>query len=47
MTEELQKENLDETFYSTKYHKDFLSYLGIDLKDFEDEFNIEMDDYAN
>lgn len=27
-------------------YKDFLSRLGIDPTDFEDEFDIEMDDYS-
>ena len=35
-----------EEFKGNYDYKDFLSRLGIDPKDFEDEFEIEMDDYS-
>lgn len=45
MNKELEltyKEELKENYG----YKDFLSRLGIDPSDFEDEFDIEMDDYS-
>lgn len=29
-----------------KNYREFLSYLGIDPEDFEEEFDIEIDDYS-
>jgi len=29
------------------YYSDFLNYLGIDPKDFEDDYEIEIDDTSN
>ena len=48
MTKELKQQKLKENFKSTSNHyQEFLKHLGIDPEDFEDEFDIEIDDYAN
>ena len=45
MNKELQKSFNDEI--EENYHyKEFLSKLGINPEDFEDEYEIEMDDYS-
>lgn len=47
MTEELKiKEELKDP-QNIKHYKEFLSHLGIDPEDFDYEFDMEMDDYAN
>lgn len=38
--------NLNKQTNTTKYYKEFLSYLGIDPEDFEYEYDIEIDDYS-
>lgn len=43
MSKEL-KNPLEEHAKKPQYYNDFLEYLGIDPKDFEDEFELEMDD---
>jgi hypothetical protein len=48
MTKELEQPQIKENFKSTSNHyQEFLKHLGIDPEDFEDEFDIEIDDYAN
>jgi hypothetical protein len=48
MTEELEQSQIKENFKSTNtYYQEFLKHLGIDPEDFEDEFDIEIDDNAN
>lgn len=48
MTEELKQQNINENFKSTSdCYQEFLKNLGIDPEDFKDEFDIEIDDYAN
>lgn len=48
MTEELKQQNINENFKSTSdYYQEFLKNLEIDPEDFKDEFDIEIDDYAN
>ena len=45
MTKEL-KFPLKEFIEKPQYYNDFLEYLGIDPEDFQDEFDVEMDDYS-
>jgi hypothetical protein len=48
MTKELKQQKLKENVNLTSNHyQEFLKHLGIDSEDFEDEFDIEIDDYAN
>lgn len=46
MTKDLELP-LQEFIEKPQHYSEFLDYLGIDPKDFEDEFEIEMDDYSN
>lgn len=43
MTKELENP-IQELAKKPQYYNDFLEYLGIDPKDFEDEFEVEIDD---
>ena len=45
MNKELKK-SLEEDLKDNYHYREFLSRLGIDPEDFEDEFDIEMDDYS-
>lgn len=45
MTKELENP-IKEFIEKPQYYNDFLDYLGIDPKDFEDEFDVEFDDYS-
>lgn len=45
MNPEIESQFKEELIKSHHY-MEFLSYLGIDPTDYEDEFDIEMDDYS-
>lgn len=45
MTKKLESP-IKEFIEKPQYYNEFLEYLGIDPKDFQDEFDVEMDDEA-
>lgn len=46
-TKEPIKSTFNKDIRENKNYRDFLSHLGIDPSDFEDEYEIEIDDYSN
>lgn len=47
MTKEMKTTQEIQTPKISNDYKEFLAHLGIDPEDFDYEFDIEMDDYAN
>jgi hypothetical protein len=47
MIKNLEHHKVDENYQNTYSYQEFLLHIGIDPQDFNDEFDIEMDDYSN